>query len=85
MVNTRSCLIQSLAEKFNHIDSCKRLQEIAYESHSPCYVASSPTFCDIWPDNVLALTEIFRVEDFLSMEAWKQILLTVSFCATHTR
>lgn len=85
MANTRVCLIQRLAEKFDVIDSCDTLQKLAFQSHSECYVASSPTFCDIWPDNVLALTEIFKVEDFLSLEAWKQILLTIAFCATHTQ
>jgi hypothetical protein len=68
-----------------HEPNCEKLTDYAFDSHVECYLHPEPNqlgFCQIFPNNLKVLLEIYDFKDFLlqPIRSVKQVLLYSNIC-----
>ena len=82
--STLVCLKKALIEEITirKTQTCQNINKVAFDSHPNCYVASG--FCEYVLSNPInaakSLTKVFQIQDFLSITALKQIIVTAGKC-----
>ncbi|KAL3104322.1 hypothetical protein niasHT_029107 [Heterodera trifolii] len=79
---TGKCLIHAMEQyilrhKSRGID-CAELKDAGFASHSVCYMDCN--FCEVCKTNKLALLRAYRLRDFFSLEAIRQVIDVANRC-----
>ncbi|GMR45734.1 hypothetical protein PMAYCL1PPCAC_15929 [Pristionchus mayeri] len=79
---TRNCLADFIRTQIiaKGVSDCATIQSSAFDSHVPCYVDCG--FCEVFPPNVIPFALTYRLSDFLSAQALKQVSQITSSCVS---
>lgn len=80
---TLVCLQQALVPAYENPTNCGDLQNFAYYTHPQCYLGVTPNFCEVAPNNILQLVEVYLGDnqDWIKFaKGWQQMIEVMSDC-----
>jgi len=85
---TRICLQNEINGFIGDIDDCGTFRELAFTSHPYCYTegayeATGVGFCDLSLEEIIAVANCIRPQDFFTAETLDQIIRTLEICLSY--
>lgn len=81
VANVRQCLQEALDERLleKPFTQCQEMREFGFSSHPSCYT-TSPSFCELTPQNVARVGLVIGIPTLLTKETTDQIRETAMIC-----
>lgn len=82
---TRECLVKKTGdvveeELKKEVPNCERIEDVAFESHSSCYLQCN--FCEACKTNKIALLRTFDFTDLIKPKPFHQVVEIATMCGT---